>query len=137
MEDASSAKANAADAAKAKKTPELNAQKDVRATKEAALIQMSGDYVTKADEEAAAAAIIAATKVDSVRGPPGAPIGYGVHKLSIEGGNPYRAKLEYRADEPVNGAQHQPIILPAGVAPVAPPAPALSPEMQYRRDVET
>jgi len=80
---------------------------------------------------------MAATKVDSVKGPPGAPIGYGVHKLSIEGGNPYRAKLEYRADEPVNGAQHQPIILEAGVAPVAPAAPALSPEMQYRRDVET
>jgi hypothetical protein len=33
------------------------------------------------------------TKIESVRGPSnGAPIGYGVHKLAIEGGNPYAAK---------------------------------------------
>tara|TARA_B110000285_G_scaffold79640_1_gene91940 strand:+ start:516 stop:641 length:126 start_codon:yes stop_codon:yes gene_type:complete len=39
------------------------------------------------------AKIIEATKIESVRGPSnGAPIGYGVHKLSVEGGNPYAAK---------------------------------------------
>ena len=32
------------------------------------------------------------TKILSVNGPPAAPIGYGVHKLAIEGGNPYAAK---------------------------------------------
>ena len=32
-------------------------------------------------------------KTESVRGPSnGAPIGYGVHKLSIAGGEPYAAK---------------------------------------------
>jgi hypothetical protein len=41
------------------------------------------------------------TKIESVRGPSnGAPIGYGVHKLAIEGGNPYAAKQMYRAEEP-------------------------------------
>jgi hypothetical protein len=30
-------------------------------------------------------------KIESVRGPPGAPIGFNVHKLAIEGGNPYRS----------------------------------------------
>lgn len=53
-------------------------------------------------------------KIESVRGPPGAPIGFNVHKLAIEGGNPYRAKLEYRAEEPERGIQHQPVELPAG-----------------------
>ena len=42
-------------------------------------------------------------KIESVKGPPGAPIGFNVHKLAIAGGNPYRAKLEYRAEEPVKG----------------------------------
>ena len=51
-------------------------------------------------------------KIESVRGPPGAPIGFNVHKLAIEGGNPYRAKLEYRAEEPERGIQHQPVLLP-------------------------
>jgi hypothetical protein len=32
------------------------------------------------------------TKIESVRGPGSAPIGYGVHKLSIAGGEPYAAK---------------------------------------------
>jgi hypothetical protein len=78
MESASAAKATAADAAKAKK---------------AALAQ-----IRDVDPEVAAA--IAATKIESVKGPPGAPIGYGVHALSIEGGNPYAAKQMYRAAEP-------------------------------------
>jgi hypothetical protein len=71
MEKASAAKADAKEAPKAPK---------------AALAQ--GEWVTAADEKAASNAIIARTAVESVRGPPGAPIGYGVHALSIEGGNP-------------------------------------------------
>merc|ERR1712127_991127 len=72
-------------------------------------------------------------KIESVRGPPGAPIGYGVHKLSIEGGEPYAGKQMYRAVEPVAGVQHQPV---SGPAPhPATPAPVLSPEMQYRTDI--
>ena len=43
------------------------------------------------------------TKIESVRGPPGAPIGYGVHKLANQGGEPYAAKQMYRAEEPVPG----------------------------------
>jgi len=51
-------------------------------------------------------------KIDSVRGPSaGAPIGYGVHKLATEGGDPYSAKKT--VEEPAPGIQHQPIILPA------------------------
>jgi hypothetical protein len=69
------------------------------------------------------------TKIDSVAGPPGAPIGFGVHKLSTEGGNPYAAKQMYRAEEPVPNLQHQPVILQAGVAPEAPAAPILDKEM--------
>ena len=66
------------------------------------------------------------TKIDSVRGPSdGAPIGYGVHKLSIAGGNPYAAKQMYRSEEPVPNLQHQPVILQPGVAPEAPVAPKL------------
>jgi colicin import membrane protein len=49
-------------------------------------------------------------KIDSVAGPPGAPIGFGVHKLasSID---PYSAKKT--VEMPAPGIQHQPIILPA------------------------
>jgi len=66
------------------------------------------------------------TKIDSVRGPSdGAPIGYGVHKLAIAGGNPYAAKQMYRSEEPVPNLQHQPVILQPGVAPEAPVAPKL------------
>ena len=74
-------------------------------------------------------------KIDSVRGPPGAPIGYNVHKLSIEAGDPYARK--HVAEEPVKGIQHQPVILPADFYKGEPkaPEPVLSPEMQYRRDV--
>ena len=72
-------------------------------------------------------------KIEAVRGPPGAPIGYNVHKLSIEGGDPYARK--HVAEEPVKGIQHQPVILPAdfykGVPKVV-EAP-LSKEMEYRR----
>jgi len=74
MEDASSAKADASDKVKAK-----------AAAPKAALSQLRGNPTV---EE-----MIAATKIESVKGPPAAPIGYGVHKLSIEGGNPYRAEL--------------------------------------------
>jgi hypothetical protein len=80
MEAASAAKTVAADATAAK-------------AKKAALAQ-----IRDVDPEVAAA--IAATKIESVKGPPGAPIGYGVHALSIEGGNPYAAKQMYRAAEP-------------------------------------
>jgi len=123
MEDTSSAKAAATDAAKAKAAPK------------AALSQMRGDYETAAEAAAIEAARVATTKVESVKGPPGAPIGYGVHKLSVEGGNPYAAKQIYRAEAPVPGVQHQPVMLPADFyrGPVAAPA-ALSPEMQYRKD---
>jgi hypothetical protein len=63
------------------------------APKKASLIQkMSQGY--KDDEAAANAAKMATTKIESVRGPPGAPIGYGVHKLAIEGGNPYAFRQE-------------------------------------------
>ena len=41
----------------------------------------------------------------------------------------------YRADEPVPNLQHQPVILQAGVAPAAPPAPVLDAEMTYRSTV--
>jgi hypothetical protein len=68
------------------------------------------------------------TKIESVRGPSnGAPIGYGVHKLAIEGGNPYAAKQMYRAEEPIPGVQHQPVSGPKPVkAPEAPVAAPLS-----------
>lgn len=73
-------------------------------------------------------------KIESVRGPPGAPIGYGVHKLAIEGGAPYAAKKT--VEEPAPGIQHQPVILPAdfyrGEKPVE---EELSPEMAYRKKV--
>jgi hypothetical protein len=75
------------------------------------------------------------TKIDSVKGPPGAPIGYGVHKLALEGGNPYAAKQMYRAEEPVPNLQHQPVILQPGVAPAAPAAKEMSPEMAYRTKI--
>ena len=109
MDDATSAKAEAKDAAK-------------KAAPKAALAQIRD--INGGDP----------TKIDSVAGPPGAPIGWGVHKLSTEGGNPYAAKQMYRAEEPVPNAQHQPIILQTGVAPAAPVAPVLSPEMQYRTE---
>jgi len=121
MEDESSKKAEKKDAAaKAPKaapaTPEVEAPK-------AALAQMrdiNGDPL----------------KIDSVRGPSdGAPIGYGVHKLALEGGNPYAAKQMYRAEEPVPNLQHQPIILQPGVAPVAPAAKEMTPEMAYRTKI--
>ena len=41
----------------------------------------------------------------------------------------------YRAEEPVPNLQHQPVILQAGVAPAAPPAPKLDAEMEYRSTV--
>jgi hypothetical protein len=115
MEKASAAKADAKEA-----------------PKKAALAQ----WVTEEDEKAASDKIIARTGVESVRGPPGAPIGYGVHALSIEGGNPYAAKQIYRAEEPARGIQHQPVMLPADFyrGEQAKPEP-LSPEMQYRKDV--
>jgi hypothetical protein len=66
------------------------------------------------------------TKIDSVRGPSdGAPIGFGVHKLAIAGGNPYAAKQMYRSEEPVPNLQHQPVILQPGVVAAAPAAPKL------------
>ena len=103
MEDSSAKKSAASDAKAAEGAPKAPA---------AALAQIrdiaSGDP----------------TKIDSVRGPPGAPIGFGVHKLSVEGGNPYAAKQMYRAEEPVPNLQHQPVILEADVvAPEAPAAP--------------
>jgi hypothetical protein len=62
--------------------------------KAAALAQVGG-----VDDEATAA--IVATHIESVNGPPAAPIGYGVHKLSIEGGNPYAEAQNLRKGEPV------------------------------------
>jgi hypothetical protein len=50
-----------------------------------------GAYVTAADEKAIEDARIATTKIDSVRGPPGAPIGWGVHGLA-NSVDPYAAK---------------------------------------------
>jgi len=93
-----------------------------------------GAWVTKADEEAESAARIATTDIESVKGPPGAPIGFGVHRLSIDGGEPYAAKEIYRADAPANGVQHQPIIMPMGFYPT-PRAVQYSPSMQYRVDM--
>jgi hypothetical protein len=114
-EPVSEAKRNAAIAAAAA-TPEVEAPK-------AALAQMrdiNGDP----------------TKIDSVRGPSdGAPIGYGVHKLALEGGNPYAAKQMYRAEEPVPNLQHQPVILQPGVAPAAPAPKEMTPEMAYRTKI--
>ena len=144
-------KVAAAIAAAAKDAPNPNAAPADPATdpaKAAAAANKMEDSSSKkaeATDKAAAAAPAKALaqmrdevdplKIDSVRGPSdGAPIGYGVHKLSIEGGNPYAAKQEYRADQPVPGVQNQPIILPAGFAPVSPPAPPLADEQaQYRR----
>lgn len=40
-------------------------------------------------------------KTEAVRGPPTAPIGFNVHKLSVEGGDPYAWK--HVAEEPVKG----------------------------------
>jgi hypothetical protein len=91
----------------------------------AALAQVHGDDATEA---------IVATHIDSVKGPPGAPIGYGVHKLSVEGGNPYAQAQNLRDGEPVRGIQHQPVMVPEGTVQQAPKV-ELSPEMQYRRDV--
>jgi hypothetical protein len=103
MEDSSAKKAATSDAKAAKDAPKAPA---------AALAQIKD--IASGDP----------TKIDSVRGPPGAPIGFGVHKLATEGGNPYAAKQMYRAEEPVPNVQHQPIILEAGVvAPEAPAAP--------------
>ena len=120
MEDESSKKAEKKDAAA--KAPKAAAAPEVEAPK-AALAQMrdvDGDP----------------TKIDSVRGPSeGAPIGFGVHKLSVAGGNPYAAKQMYRAEEPVPNLQHQPVILQPGVAPAAPAAKEMSPEMAYRTKI--
>jgi len=109
MDDAASAKAEAKDAAK-------------KAAPKAALAQIKD--IASGDP----------TSIDSVAGPPAAPIGYGVHKLATEGGNPYAAKQMYRAEEPTPNGQHQPIILQAGVAPAAPAPVEHTPEMQYRID---
>ena len=120
MEDAQSAKQNAAEAAKAK-------------APKAALAQ---SIYTTEEEDAMKAKIIEATKIESVKGPPGAPIGYGVHKLSVEGGNPYAAKQMYRAEAPANGVQHQPVMLPADFYRGEVAAPEkLSPELQYRKEM--
>lgn len=73
-------------------------------------------------------------KIESVKGPPAAPLGYGVHKLSVEGGNPYAAKQMYRAEAPVNGVQHQPIIMPEGFYPPVTRAVIADPNEAYRRD---
>lgn len=77
-------------------------------------------------------------KVESVKGPPGAPIGFNVHGLSIEGGNPFARK--HNEEEQPKGNQHQPIVLDKDV-----PAPrgfdgpvdldTLSHEMQYRTEM--
>ena len=111
---AAAARANIMEDASAAKTA-------AKETKKAALMQIGEDDPTK---------------IESVRGPPGAPIGYGVHKLAIEGGAPYAGKQMYRAEEPVPGVQHQPVILPADFYRGQAAAPEkLSPEMQYRTDV--
>ena len=124
---ASAKAANDMEAASAKKAEATDAK--AAAPKAASLAQ---SIYTTAEEDAMKAKIIEATKIESVKGPPGAPIGYGVHKLAVEGGNPYAAKQMYRAAEPIPGIQHQPVILQPGVvAPEAPAAP-LSPEMEYR-----
>ena len=103
MEDSAAKKSAASDAKAAKDAPKAPA---------AALAQIKD--IASGDP----------TKIDSVKGPPGAPIGFGVHKLSTEGGNPYAAKQMYRAEEPVPNLQHQPVILEAGVVgPEAPAAP--------------
>jgi len=121
MEEESSKKAEAKEKA-AKKAPAAAVIPEVEAPK-AALAQMrdiNGDP----------------TKIDSVRGPSeGAPIGYGVHKLALEGGNPYAAKQMYRAEEPVPNLQHQPVILQPGVAPAAPAPKEMTPEMAYRTKI--
>ena len=113
---AAAARANAQDASSAAK----NAATDKKA---GALAQFSDDTISKDFNG----------KIESVRGPPGAPIGYGVHKLSVEGGNPYAAKKT--VEEPVNGIQHQPVQGPPPSDTPAAPAPKLSKEMQYRTDV--
>ena len=68
-------------------------------------------------------------KIDSVRGPPAAPIGFNVHKLAIAGGDPYAYK--HVAEEPVKGIQHQPVLLPADF--YGPPKP--EPELDYRQEM--
>jgi len=72
-------------------------------------------------------------KIDSVKGPPAAPIGWGVHGLASSV-DPYAAK--HTVEAPANGIQHQPVVLPADFyrGPVAVPE-AKSPEMEYRTDV--
>jgi len=90
---ASAKAANDMEASSAKK----NAETDKKAAPKAALSQMR-------DEDP--------TKIESVRGPSnGAPIGYGIHKLANEGGAPYAGKQMYRAEQPVNGVQHQPVMI--------------------------
>lgn len=74
-------------------------------------------------------------KIPSVKGPPGAPIGWNVHALGSAAAPPYAEKQEYRAKEPEKGVQHQPVILPADFYGPPKPAPELSPEMEYRRSV--
>ena len=119
-ENAVSSKQNIAEAAKAK-------------APKAALAQ---SIYTTEEEDAMKAKIIAATSIESVKGPPGAPIGYGVHKLAVEGGNPYAAKQMYRSAEPIPGVQHQPVMLPADFYRGEVAAPEkLSPELQYRKEM--
>ena len=73
-------------------------------------------------------------KIDSVRGPPSAPIGFGVAALSNEGGAPYAAKKT--VEEPARGIQHQPVILPAGDYKAEVPAPVPEdPMAAYRQEV--
>jgi len=114
------------------KDSEKKSDDKIKAKKAPAAAAAAPDVNAAAPKAALAQGESDPLKTESVKGPPGAPIGYGVHKLSIEGGNPYAAKQMYRSEEPVPNLQHQPVILQPGVAPEAPVAPVLSPEMQYR-----
>jgi len=56
--------------------------------------------------------------IESVKGPEaGAPIGSAVHRIAIEGGEPYADM--HLADEPKNGVQHQPVLFNDGAKPAA------------------
>jgi DNA polymerase III gamma/tau subunit len=85
----------------------------------------------KKDEKKAALAQIREDplKIPSVKGPPGAPIGFNVHALGSSAADPYAEQQSARAGEPTNGVQHQPIIMPAGFYP---PPPKDAPELTYR-----
>jgi len=110
----------------AKDAPNPNAKPADPATDPAAAAKASNDMeassakkAAETDKKAAPKAALSQmrdeedpTKIESVRGPSnGAPIGYGVHKLANEGGAPYAGKQMYRAEQPVNGVQHQPVMI--------------------------